>query len=105
MDLLPSELRAQIPPLYTTEHDEDPLVRCKFFTPWSNWTWLITEFDGKDTLFGWVYGHEAEWGYFSLSELQSIRGPFGLPIERDLYFEPCKMSVAQEQLYKSFGRI
>src|SRR6266496_581891 len=76
MELLPRELRAQIPSLYATEHDEDPLVRCKFFTPWSNWTWLITEFDGKDTLFGWVYGHEAEWGYFSLSELQSIRGPF-----------------------------
>jgi hypothetical protein len=26
--------------------------------------------------------------YFVLSELESARGPLGLPIERDLYFEP-----------------
>jgi len=29
---------------------------------------------------------EEEWGYFVLSELESVRGPLGLPIERDLYF-------------------
>jgi len=104
MELLPSEIRAQLPPLYTTEHEEDPLVRCKFFTPWSHWTWLITEFDGEDTLFGWVYGDVAELGYFSLSELESVRGPFGVQVERDLCFEPCAMSVAQEQLYLLLGR-
>lgn len=32
-------------------------------------------------------GLEAEWGYFLLSGLESARGPLGLPIERDLYFE------------------
>src|SRR5690348_271486 len=99
MELLPQELRARIPPLYATEQNEDPLVICKFFTPWSYWTWLITEFDGDDTFFGWVCGHEAEWGYVSLSELERIRGPGELQIERDLYFQPCKMSVAQEHLY------
>lgn len=31
---------------------------------------------------------EREWGYFVLSELQSTRGPMGLAVERDLYFEP-----------------
>ena len=31
---------------------------------------------------------EEEWGYFVLSELESVRGPLGLEIERDLYFEP-----------------
>ena len=33
-------------------------------------------------------GLEDEWGYFLLSELKSARGPFGLAIERDLYFTP-----------------
>lgn len=28
-----------------------------------------------------------ELGYFSLKELQETRGPMGLQIERDLYFE------------------
>jgi hypothetical protein len=34
-----------------------------------------------------------EWGYFSLSELESIKcPPFGLGIERDLYFNPKPIS-------------
>jgi len=35
-----------------------------------------------------VSGLEVELGYFSLSELESVKGPLGLPIERDLFFEP-----------------
>lgn len=61
-------------------------VIAKFFTPWTNWTWYATEFDGNDLFFGLVDGHEKEWGYFSLRELESVSGPFGLKIERDLYF-------------------
>ena len=38
--------------------------------------------------FGLVYGHEREFGYFLLSELEEVRGPMGLPIERDLHFKP-----------------
>ena len=60
----------------------------KFFTPDSNWTWYATEFDGEDRFFGLVVGQEIELGYFSLSELEEIRGPFHLPVERDLYFQP-----------------
>ena len=57
----------------------------KFFDPTGSWTWYATEFDGKDTFFGLVDGFELEWGTFSLSELQSVKGRFGLGIERDLY--------------------
>ena len=38
-------------------------------------------------LFGYVIGLEEEWGYF-LSEIAGIRGPLGLAVERDLWFEP-----------------
>ena len=45
-----------------------------------------------DILFyGLVEGFETEWGYFSLDELESVNGPFGLKIERDLHFEPRKV--------------
>jgi hypothetical protein len=37
--------------------------------------------------FGLVEGHEKELGYFNLSELQSVKGPFGLKIERDMHFD------------------
>ena len=93
-DLMPEWLKAQFPKLYSTEHTSDPLVICKYFTPDAQWTWYATEFDGEDTFFGLVEGFEPELGYFSLAELQSVHGPFGLPIERDLYFLPTPLSHA-----------
>jgi hypothetical protein len=66
-------------------------VHCKYFTPDSNWTWFATEGsedEGDFRFFGYVIGFEEEWGYFLLSELESARGPLGLPIERDLHFRP-----------------
>jgi len=50
------------------------------------------EFDGKDIFFGWVVGLEKEFGSFSLSELESLRGPGGLRIERDKFFRPQPIS-------------
>jgi len=88
-NLLDQESRARLPELYSGEEQGlDALAQVKFFTPDSAWTWYTSEFDGDDTFFGLVVGFEVEIGYFSLSELQEVRGPWGLPIERDLYFEP-----------------
>jgi len=97
MKLLTQELRRKLPPLYATEDvpTADKLVVAKFFTPDAEWTWYACEFDGEDTFFGYVEGHEGEWGYFYLSELQRARGPYGLPVERDLYFEPRPFSAIQ----------
>jgi hypothetical protein len=92
MELLTEESRRQIPPLYTTEGQDDPIVWVKLFTPWTSWTWYVTEFDGDDTLFGWVDGEFPEMGYTSLSEIQEVTGPFGLKVERDLHFRPCRLS-------------
>jgi len=88
MMLLTKELRAQFPKLYATENipTEEKKVIAKFFTPDSNWTWYAVEFDGVDLFFGLVDGFEKEWGYFSLKELQTIKGKLGLPIERDRHF-------------------
>ena len=68
-------------------------VIVKYFTPWSNWIWYGTEFDGEDQFFGYVESgidpSFSEWGYFSLSELESIqpsKDTFFLKIERDLHF-------------------
>ncbi len=96
MKLLTAELRNRLPALYNQEDRPDATVYAKFFTPDSSWTWFVTE--GSPELdeagaevdyrfFGHVIGQESEWGYFVLSELESARGPMGLSIERDLYFE------------------
>ncbi len=101
MELLTEELRQKFPKLYTMDSKDpkDVKVIAKFFPPWTSWTWYATEFDGEDTFFGFVRGLENELGYFSLSELQSIKGPFGLAIERDLYFgEHTLAEVMEKQL-------
>jgi Protein of unknown function (DUF2958) len=95
MKLLTKEIRAKLPKLYAQESAADPNAHVKFFTPDSGWTWYVTEGEarGGDFLFfGYVIGLEAEWGYFALSELESVRGPWGLPVERDLWFEPTPVS-------------
>jgi hypothetical protein len=95
MKLLTKEVAHKIPPLYTTEGDNDPLVQCRFFAPWSHWTWYVIEYDGDDLFFGWVDGDFPELGYFRKSELEEVRGPLGLRIERDRFFKPRPLSVIQ----------
>ena len=71
--------------------DEDHRPVVKFFNPCGAATWLITQMDPdeSDILFGLCdlgFGF-SELGSVRLSELESARGPLGLGIERDLYFE------------------
>ncbi|MBA7577974.1 hypothetical protein ES708_19830 [subsurface metagenome] len=78
----------------------DAIAYVKLFTPSGSWSWYITEFDGEDTFFGLVDGYEKELGYFSLKELQLVRGPLGLPIERDLYWQPKTLREIAPEMFK-----
>ena len=98
MNLLTEEIRKRLPPLYAQEGSK-AIVHVKFFTPDSSWTWYVTQFDGEYIFFGLVDGFEKELGYFSLSELQSVRGPLGLPIERDLYWTPKPLETIAPELF------
>jgi len=101
-EFFPESVRRRLPPIGATGEQRDPIVQVKFFTPWSNWTWYGIEFDGTDIFFGWVVGLEKEFGSFSLSELQSVRGPAGLKIERDIYFEPKPISQVMKEHGEEF---
>jgi hypothetical protein len=92
--LLPPSVRATIPPLYSTEGHNDPLIWVKFFTPDSSWTWYVFEagpVEDDTLLYCLVDGFEAEFGYVLLSELEAVRGPDGLKIERDIHWSPCPL--------------
>jgi len=100
-NLLDQASREKLPPLYSGEEKGmEALAQVKFFTPDSDWTWYASEFDGEDIFFCLVSGFEVELGYFSLKELQETRGPLGLPIERDIHYEPKSLKDIEEQ-YKS----
>ena len=89
MELLTMELEKSIPALYAQEMIKEKRAYVKYFTPDSYWTWYVMEYDPLNKIFfGLVEGFVKEFGYFTLEELLTLRGPMGLAIERDLYFEP-----------------
>lgn len=110
--LLDDESRAKLPVLYSNEQlGLAALAQVKFFTPDGGWTWYASEGSPVDEngyfdtdkekvdflFFGLVIGLEIEYGYFSLSELTEVRGSLGLPVERDLYYEPKPLQELEKQ--------
>lgn len=93
----PIERKLDRAPLYT--HDGKPAcqvpVIVKFFDPTGRGAWYVTEAErgesGDWEFFGYCrspLGPDCdEMGYFTLNQLQSVRGRFGLGIERDMHFD------------------
>jgi hypothetical protein len=100
MKLLTKQIRSKLPPLYSQDgKGGEAICYLKLFTPDSNFTFYATEFDGKDTFFGLVDGQCKELGYFSLSELKSVRGPLGLPVERDKFWKPKTLAEIAPEMF------
>lgn len=102
--LLANHLRSQI------DESFDPPPPVKLFTPDAGATWLISEAcpDGEDlTLFGLCdLGVGCpELGTVSLAEIESLRGALGLPVERDVSFEPYQSLSRNAAEARSAGRI
>ena len=91
MKLMTKAISKKLPALGSTADltPDQVKVVAKFFTPDANYTWYVTEGE-KDRddwrLFGWVDGPYPELGYFMLSDLEGVRGPLGLKVERDMWF-------------------
>lgn len=100
MKLLTDAIRRKLPPLGSQENlGARAVASVKFFTPDSSWTWYVTESDGQDMCFGLVVGHETELGYFSIRELETLRGPLGLRVERDMYWQPKTLSEIAPEFF------
>ena len=92
MNLLTEEIieRFKEYPLYSQDgKGMESLVLVKYFSPITSGTWLITQAEETESgdwlLFGYCHILEWEWGYVMLSDLENLKLPFGLSIERDLY--------------------
>jgi len=100
MKLIPKEIEAILPPLYSQENVSDPVALVKLFDPCGRCTFYVVEAarqpDGDLLLFGFcrsALGPDCdELGYASLRELESVRRLLGLGFERDLYFQPTPLS-------------
>lgn len=106
--LLTDELRIRLfANALADERDHFPVV--KLFTPDAGATWLLVECDPDepDRLFGLCdLGLGCpELGYVSLAEIIEVRGPLGLPVERDLHFTADKPISAYAAEARAKGRI
>lgn len=86
-DNLPSTARAAA--------DPDPIIRVKLFDPQGSWSWYLAGYDPDcRRAFGAVDGWELEVGDFWMPELTVVRGKhLRLPLERELDFEPRRLSL------------
>ena len=90
------ETLKNIPKLYETENIplKDKLVYAHFFLTSNDW--YVFETDGSDCFWGFVILNNdfqmSEWGYFSLSELRSIKVGCIFEVEYDLYWKVRKAS-------------
>ena len=89
--------------------DFDPAPVVKLFTPDAGATWLLTEIDpdDEDLAFGLcdLGLGMPELGSVRLSELDQLRGPFGLPVERDLHFTANQPLSAYAEAARALGRV
>ena len=105
MKITADEILHALPAIGSTDgKGGDAVALTKLFTPWSSWSWYLTEASrqGDDVLmFGLVDGHEKELGYISLNEIMSVRSPMGLLIEYDLYWSPKRLRKIAPELFAS----
>jgi hypothetical protein len=90
MKLMTKALAKKTPALRATD-GKDPSeikVTVKIFDPCSTWTWYVTEYDPETGMcFGFVDGTYPELGSFCLNELATVRNKWGLPLERDKWWD------------------
>lgn len=107
MKLLTKAIEKALPALCGQDgKGDEAIVHLKLFNPMGAATWFITEYDPEDRIFfGYadLHGHGpeggAELGYVSLAELEGLKLPFGLGIERDIHFTPKTLAEAKKRHY------
>ena len=92
----------------TLDEDTDHWPVIKLFTPDASATWLLNEIDETA---GIAFGlcdlgmGFPELGYVTLLELETVRGPLGLPIESDAAFKADRPISAYAKAARLAGRI
>lgn len=109
MKLITKEIEEAIKntPYGSTEDVEldDKKVIARFFNPTGAGTWYVLENDdwenGRVVFGAATLGYGLELGSISIDELESLKLPLGLRIERDISVEPFKSTLGE--LRKAHG--
>lgn len=93
MSLIPDHLKALMlsnGKRRAQNEDFDPFPIVKLFAPWAAMTWLLSDLDPSDAdiAFGVIdLGNGfPDLGTVRISDIEAMRGPLGLAVERDVAF-------------------
>ena len=102
-----ADYQAQIVRMDNQQPDIDFKPVVKLFTPDAQCTWLLTELGNDDIAYGLCdLGMGCpEIGFVCMSEIRELRGPLGLPVERDLDFDADKTLAAYADEARAHARI
>jgi len=110
----PSETElGKLPSLYSTEGTplKEKIIHMHFFI--GGCDWYAAEYDSEEQLFfGFAILNNdlemAEWGYFSLTELASLKMSF-VEVDRDLFWDPVQAQnvdqICDAQGWKQLNKI
>ena len=102
MKLFTKALLKQLPTLEATAElgIDESTAYVKIFNPLGNHQWFITAYDPEQHLaFGYVNlncPRDAELGYISMQELEEIRLPLGMKLERDRGFKKMPLTEVMD---------
>ena len=110
--LIPNDIRAGLlanGALSASGADIDPVPLVKLFMPDANATWLLTELDPDNPTLAFGLCDlglgSPELGYVSLDEIASVRGPMGLPVERDQHYRETRVISVIAKLARRAGHM
>lgn len=88
---------------------ENPRPVVKWFTPWGGATWLICSIDPEEPRLAFGLCDLGlgfpEIGDVWIPEIEALRGPAGLRVERDMFFEPSMTLTEYADQARADGRI
>lgn len=91
MELILQSVLKKLPPLYSTKNTSSDKVKVPIhlFSPWGSFDCYIFEYDPAERVARAFIkmGGQEEIGLVSIDELESVRGPLGLKIERSVHWD------------------
>ena len=101
-ELINEQMANEIPALGATENQADPVARVKLSTSDGSWAWYPVELDRRTgACFGLIDGLEPHVGCFSLRKIQQLGSHLGVPVQRDVDFQPRSLTELRSELAAS----
>ena len=98
----------EIPPLFASLGERNPVVYERFYAPWLGQYWYVFEWNGGDRFLGMTTRkdeRERSYGIFSLEQLGELTGPFAMKVVQDRLWQPITLrELWKQDRQRALGR-